>query len=126
MRKSILIVSFIFINIYYLTAQEDLNLKFKNFIYNSLDSFKYVNKIKHDQILGITLVAKLNGDLDRYKLRFKSKEIRLTKKEYRWLFRLLCEENYKKYINIFIREEEIDGLKELKYGIIYKRIPAPR
>lgn len=118
MKKTVFIFLFICIN--GLSAQENLNFEFKNHIYNSLDSFKTVMPEKHKEILGIVVVAKLNGKLKEFKISFKSKEVYLTKKEYKWLFKLLEDEDYQKYKTIFIGEEELDDLKLLKYSIPYK------
>ena len=45
--------------------------------------------------------------------------MKLSKSEYRWLFKLLSQENYKKYENVFYSNDELEYLKEFKYGVKY-------
>ena len=101
------------------SSTSQLWMDFRNSIYECIDSFQIKNPKKHKQITGISIIVNYEGELVSYNVRFKNQTMKLSKSEYRWLFKLLSQENYKKYENVFYSNDELEYLKEFKYGVKY-------
>lgn len=114
--KVVIVVLFCFINF---TSTAQLWTEFRSYVYECVDSFYMKNTFKHKEILGISIIVNHEGKLISYDIRFKDQPMELSKKEYKWLFKLLSQENYKKYETVFNSDEELKYLKELKYSIRY-------
>lgn len=116
MKKIIIII--LLLKGFTINAQIDFNQRhFATFVYNCLDSFSIKNNIKYKEIKGIIIVTNKDGKLLSYKISFSTKEIQLSKKEYRWIFNLLKKGNYKEYQKFFNTDEELKSYKDVKYGI---------
>lgn len=109
----------------YAQKNENTNkqIMFRNFVYSCLDSLHFKTPKKHTLVSGISLRTDLEGNLICYSLGFSATKAKLSKREYKWLFKLLNSENYKKYEQIFNSDEDLEYYRNkgyLDYGIAYK------
>lgn len=113
------IIMILFFCLVSFSSTSQLWMDFRNSIYECIDSFQIKNPKKHKQITGISIIVNYEGELVSYNVRFKNQTMKLSKSEYRWLFKLLSQENYKKYENVFYSNDELKYLKEFKYSVKY-------
>jgi hypothetical protein len=98
------------------------DIKVRDFIYQCINSFDTINSLKHQSIHGIDMNLNKKGNLKSYKLTFSDKNIKLSKKEYQWLFKKLKVGNYKNFILNNHTKKEIHNLKLFKISL--KFIPS--
>lgn len=70
------------------------DIEFKTYIYMCLDSFEYINPSKHSSMKGIAIFLDKKGNLKSFNIGFEKDEIKLNRKEYKWLFNLFDNKNY--------------------------------
>jgi hypothetical protein len=87
-----------------------------------LDSFQKHTANKSYEIKGVILVSNLTGELSSFSLLFDENNTKISKKEYKWLFELLHQLNYKTYAPIFYTEYELEISDKLFFKIPYNKL----
>lgn len=104
-----------------LNAQEPLDKvsDFKRVIYSFLDSLQVKNH-KYSCIRAIAIFADSDGKLDSFSIVFSSEEVTLSKRDYKWLFKLLKSVDYKQYEVIGMYSDDIPSeKKDIKLFVRY-------
>jgi hypothetical protein len=101
-----------------LSQYDELNF----FVHSSLDSFQKHTANKSYGIKGVILVSNLDGELSSYSLYFEENNSRISKKEYKWLFQLLHQLNYKTYAQLFYSKYELEISDKLVFKVPYKKL----
>lgn len=118
MKNKVLSIVFLLLCIE-VNSQEHHQIVFRDFVRSCLDSLQSKSPKKHSKILGIILTTNLKGELTSYELHFRDNEIKLTKKEYKWLFKLLYQMNYKEFLKWFYTEEDLKKINEITIRFKY-------
>ncbi|MFM1946738.1 MAG: hypothetical protein RL207_1021 [Bacteroidota bacterium] len=92
------------------------------FVHSSLDSFQKHRANKSYEIKGVILVSNLDGELSCYSLYFEENNFRISNKEYKWLFQLLHQLNYKTYAPLFYSKYELEISDKLVFKVPYKKL----
>lgn len=97
------------------------DIEFKTYIYMCLDSFEYINPSKHSSMKGIAIKLDKKGILKSFNIGFEKDEIKLNRKEYKWLFNLFDNKNYYTYALKFYGIEDWQKSNQISLKIRYNR-----
>ena len=92
------------------------------FVHSSLDSFQKHTAKKSYEIKGVILVTNLDGELSSFSLYFEENNSRISNKEYKWLFQVLHQLNYKTYAPLFYSKYELEISDKLVFKVPYKKL----
>ena len=123
MRKILIFLLCSFYSLFYNNKKDSIvnDIEFKTYIYMCLDSFEYINPSKHSSMKGISIYLDKKGNLKSFNIGFEKDEIKLNRKEYKWLFNLFDNKNYYSFALKFYGIEDWQKSKQISLKIRYYR-----
>ena len=122
MKRIIFFISFSIVTTWSYSQVDTISTKseFKKFVYQSIDSLLKKDSIRYSPNVYIRMELNLNGELKKYDLIFGNKKQQLRKRDYKWLFDLLNQKNYKSLAVNYYTPEELKTTKSFLLGIPYR------
>jgi hypothetical protein len=95
------------------------DIEFKNFVYQCIDSLLKKDSIRYSPNGYIRMELNLYGELKKYDIIAGNKKQKLRKRDYKWLFNLLNQKNYKTLVIDRYTPDELKTTKLFLIGIRY-------
>ena len=99
-------------------------IEFKKFVYQCIDSLIEKDSIRYSSIVGIRMELNLNGELKEYVITLKNKTRKLRKRDYKWLYNLLNQKNYKNIAILVYSPNELKMSKSMLLSIKYRGVSS--